>query len=118
MFFEQVICKRGVPDNVVTDRGNEFPSRFWTGVCSHRSINHRLSTAFHPQTDGQTERRIQTMELSLRAICNYVNHNWVELLPLPEFAYNNSVRHTTRMMPFWANYHCHPPMQFKPSQAP
>jgi len=54
MFFEHVICKRGVPDNIVTNRGKEFTSRFWKRVCSHLSINHRLSTAFHPQTDGQT----------------------------------------------------------------
>ena len=118
MFFEHVICKRGVPDNIVTDRGKEFTSRFWNRVCSHLSINHRLSTAFHPQTDGQTERQNQTMEQYLRAFSNYEQDNWVELLPLAEFAYNNSVHHSTRMTPFWANYHYHPPMQFKPPKAP
>jgi len=62
MFFKHVVCKRGVPDNIVTDRGKEFTSRFWSRVCSHLSVNHRLSTAFHPQTNGQTERENQTME--------------------------------------------------------
>jgi hypothetical protein len=57
MWFEHVICKRGVRDNIVTNRGKEFTSRFWKRVSSHLSINHRLLTAFHPQTDGQTERQ-------------------------------------------------------------
>jgi hypothetical protein len=118
MFFEHVICKRGVPDNIVTDRGKEFTSRFWNRVCSHLSINHRLSTAFHPQTDGQTERQNQTMEQYLRAFCNYEQDNWVELLPLAEFAYNNSIHHSTCMTPFWANYNYHPSMQFKPPKVP
>jgi hypothetical protein len=52
MFFEEVICKHGVPSNIVTDRGSQFTSRFWNRVCSHLSIDHRLSTSFHPQTDG------------------------------------------------------------------
>jgi len=118
MFFEHVICKRGVPDNIVTDCGKEFTSRFWNRVCSHLSINHRLSTAFHPQTDGQMERENQTMEQYLRAFSNYEQDNWVELLPLAVFAYNNSVDHSTQMTPFWANYHYHPPRQFKPLKAP
>jgi hypothetical protein len=52
MFLEHMICKRGVPDNITTNRGKDFTSRFWDRVCSHISINHRLSTAFHPQKDG------------------------------------------------------------------
>jgi len=70
MFFEHVICKYGVPDNMITDCGKQFPSRFGTQVCCHRSINLRLSTAFHPQTDGQTQRQNQTMEQYLPALCN------------------------------------------------
>jgi len=77
-----------------------------------------LSTAIHPQTDGQTERLNQTMDHYLRAFSNSEQDNWVELLPLAEFDYNNSVHHSTRMMPFWAGYHNHPPMQFKPPKAP
>ena len=114
MFFEHVICKRGVPDNIVTDRGKEFTSRFWNRVCSHLSINYRLSTAFHPQTNGQTERLNQTMQQYLGAFCNYEQDNWVELLLLAEFAYNNSIHHSTCMTPFWANYHYYPSMQCKP----
>ena len=118
MFFEHVICKHGVPDNNITDRGTQFTSRCWARVCSNLSINHRLSTAFHPQTDGQTERKNQTMEQYLRAFCNYELDNWVELLPLAEFAYNNSLHASTRMTPFWALYHRNPQMQFKAPKVP
>jgi transposase InsO family protein len=87
MFFEEVICKHGVPSNIVTDRGSQFTSRFWNRVCSHLSIDYRLSTSFHPQTDGQTERQNQTTEQYLRAFATYEQDNWVDLLPLAEFAY-------------------------------
>jgi len=82
------------------------------------SIDHRLSTGFHPQTDGQTECQNQTMEQYLRDFCNYQQDNWVELLPLAEFAYNNSVYGSTRMTPFWALYQRHPKMQFRAPKAP
>jgi len=95
LIFEHILCKHGVPDNIITDRGKEFTSRFCTRVCSHMHTDHRLSTAIHPQTDGQTERQNQTMEQYLRAFCNYEQDNWVELIPLAEFAYNNSVHAST-----------------------
>jgi hypothetical protein len=53
----------------------------------------------------------------LRALSNYEQDIWVELLPVAEFAYYNSIQNSTRMMPFWANCHYHPPMQFKPPKA-
>jgi len=118
MFFEHVICKHGVPDKIITNRGTQFTSRFWTRVCSHLSINHRPSTAFHPQTDGQMERQNQTMEQYLRAFCNQEQDNWVELLPLPEFAYNNSMHASTRMTPFWALYNRNHQMQFQAPKPP
>jgi len=118
MFFEHVICNHRVRDNIVTNRGEETTVRFWNRVLSHLNIDDRLSTAFHPQTDGQKERQNQTMEQYLLAFSNYEQNNWVELLPLAEFAYINLVHHSTRMTPFWANSHYHPPMQFKPPKAP
>jgi transposase InsO family protein len=113
MFFEHVLCIYGVPDNIITDRGTQFTSRFWNPVCSHMSVNHRLSTAIHPQTDGQMERQNQTLEQYLRAFCNYEQDNGVELIPLVEFTYNNAVYASTRMTTVWAGYHRHPKMQFK-----
>ncbi len=118
LFFENVICQHGVPDNVITDRGPQFTSRFWNRVCTYMTTDHRLSTAFHPQTDGQTERQNQTMEQYLRAYVNYEQDNWVELLPLAQFAYNNSVHASMKMTLFFANYGYHPEMQFKRPKDP
>ena len=110
LFFEHVICMHGVPDYIITDRGTQFTSKFWTRVCSHMTINHRLSTAFHPQSDGQTERQNQVMEQYLRAYVDYMQVNWLELLPLAQFAYNNSKHSATKMTPFRANYGFDPRM--------
>jgi len=118
LFFEHVFCKRGVLDNIVTDCGTQFTSRFWTRVCSHLSTDHWLSTAFHPQTDRQTDCQNQTMEQYLWAFCNFEQDNSVELLPLAKFACNNAIHASTRTTPFWANYHYHQVMQFKVPKQP
>jgi len=117
-FFESIICQRGIPDNVIADRGTQFTSRFWTQVCSHLSTDNWLSTAFHPQIEGQTEGQNQTMEQFSRAFCTFKQGNWVELLLLAEFAYNNAGHASTRMTPFWVYYHYHPVMQFKAPKQP
>ena len=64
----------------------------------------RKSTAFHPQTDGQTERVNQSLEQYLRQYCNYEQDNCYDLLPLVEYAYNNSATTATQMSPFFGNY--------------
>ena len=68
----------------------------------------RKSTAFHPQTDGQTESVNQSLEQYLRQYCNYEQDNWNDLLPLAEYTYNNSVTTATQMSPFFANYGFNP----------
>jgi len=67
-----------------------------------------MSTAFHPQTDGQTERLNQTIAAYLRSFISYEQDDWVSLLPMAEFAYNNSTTNATGISPFHANYGCHP----------
>jgi len=67
-----------------------------------------MSTAFHPQTDGQTERLNQTIEAYLRSFVNHEQDDWAGLLPMAEFAYNNSVTTATGLSPFYANYGFHP----------
>ena len=74
-------------------------------------IERRLSTAFHPQTDGQTERTNAILEQYLRAYINYQQDNWNELLPLDEFAYNNGYQETIKTTPFYANYGRNPEHQ-------
>ena len=74
------------------------------------SLDVRLkeSPAFHPQTDGQTERVKQSLGQYLRQYCNYEQDNWYDLLPLAVYAYNNSDTMATQMSPFYANYGFHP----------
>ena len=76
-------------------------------MTNNLGINHNLSTVFHPQTDGQTERMNQILEQYLRLYCNYQQDNWYDLLPLVEFAYNNAYQDTTKTFPFYANYSHH-----------
>ena len=75
-------------------------------------IGRKLSTAFHPETDGQTERVNQTLEQYLRTFCNYDQNDWYELLPLAEYAYNNSMTEATGMSPFYANYGYNPKVRW------
>jgi hypothetical protein len=75
-----------------------------------------MSTAFHPQTDGQTERVNQTIETFLRLFINLQQIDWVELLPLAEFAYNNSTTSAHGMTPFYANYGYHPSSGTTPTE--
>jgi len=75
-----------------------------------------MSTAFHPQTDGQTERLNQTIEAYLRAFVGQEQDDWVRLLPMAEFAYNNSVTVGNGISPFYANYGFHPRTMDPPDQ--
>ena len=89
LLLEQCFLPQGPPDTLLSDRGSVFTSQFWSDICYHLKIVHRLSTAFHPQTDGQTERQNQELETYLRIYMNYQQDNWVDLLPYAEYAYNS-----------------------------
>lgn len=77
-------------------------------MCKALRIRSSKSTAFHPQSDGQTERINQVLEAYLRNFINYDQNDWVELLPLAEFAYNNASVKSTKLSSFYANYGFHP----------
>jgi transposase InsO family protein len=102
VFMAKIHRHYGQPDSIVTDRGSVFTAKFWQSFTHFLKIRRRLSTAFHPQTDGQTERQNQTLEQYLRAYVNYQQDDWIRLLPEAEFAYNNSRNATTGMTPFMA----------------
>ena len=108
VFIEHIVSQFGIPEGIVSDRGSVFTSAFWSQLCYCLRIKRRLSTAFHPQTDGQTERQNQSLEHYFRCYCNYLQDDWVQKAPLAEFAYNNSVHSTTGMSPFFAMYGFHP----------
>ena len=77
LFYKECFRLHGLPDTVISDRGSQFTSEFWKWLCKLLQINHCLSTAFHPQTDGQTERMNARVEQYLRAHVNYLQNDWV-----------------------------------------
>ena len=86
----------------------KFAGEFWESLCKKLGIKRKMSTAYHPQTDGQAERVNQVSGGYLRIFVNYDQNDWYHLLPLAEFAYNNSATSTHGMTPFFANYGYHP----------
>jgi hypothetical protein len=82
--------------------------KFWSELTSLLKINTCTSTAYHLQTDGLTEQTNQTLEIYLHAYCSYQQDDWVDYLPLAEFAFNNLENSSTRQTPFFANYAFHP----------
>lgn len=113
LFLSNVFRLHGMPKDIVSDRGPQFVSQFWKHFFKLMQVNINLSSAYHPQSDGQTERVNQVLEQYLRCFINYQQDNWVDLLPLAEFSYNNSVHSSTGQTPFFANYGFHP--EFEPT---
>ncbi|MBW0506936.1 hypothetical protein O181_046651 [Austropuccinia psidii MF-1] len=90
IFISHVFSKNGLPISIVSDRGSLFVSSFWTQLCQKLKISRDLSTAFHPETDGQTERVNQILEQYLWMYVSYHQDDWNTWIPLAEFAYNNA----------------------------
>jgi hypothetical protein len=99
-FMTNVGLRFGLPSGVVSDRGVLFTSKFWSEICFQCAIRRRMSTAYHPQTDGQTERQNQTLEAYLRMFASDSQANWASLLKWAEFAYNNAPHSATSLSPF------------------
>jgi len=108
LYIDFVYKLHGLPVDLVSDRGPQFISSFWKTFWRLLSAKASLSTAFHPQTDGQTERTNQTLEQYLRHFVNYEQNDWAQYLSLAEFAYNNAIHSSTKTSPFFANYMRHP----------
>jgi transposase InsO family protein len=82
LYITRVFSKHGPPDNIISNRGSEFTSSFWKSCTKLLDIDSNFSTAFHPETDGQTERVNQVLEQYLRIYTNYPKTDWCSLLPL------------------------------------
>ncbi|CAJ0959777.1 unnamed protein product [Ranitomeya imitator] len=108
LFFQHVVRLHGIPENIVSDRGSQFVSRFWRAFCGRMGIDLSFSSAFHPQTNGQTERTNQTLETYLRCFVSADQDDWVSFLPLAEFALNNRASSATLVSPFFCNSGFHP----------
>ena len=104
LYIKEIVRLHGIPSTIVSDRDTKFTSRFWGSLQKSLGTELLFSTAFHPQTDGQSERTIQTLEDMLRSCSLDFKGNWEEHLPLVEFAYNNSYQSSIGMAPFEALY--------------
>ncbi len=110
LFLTHVFSKHGVPGHVTSDHGAEFVSHFFHSLASLLNMKLHFTSGYHPEGDGQTEHINQVLEQYLRAYMNYQQDNWAPLLPLAEFAYNNTTSETTGVSPFFANKGYHPRM--------
>jgi hypothetical protein len=117
LFIQHIFREHGAPKAIISDRGPQFAAKFWKEFHRLLGIEARLSTAFHPQTDGQTERVNQTLEQYLRCFIDFQQDNWVSLLPLAEFSYNNSFHTSIKSSPFFANYGFNPSFEFLDSDS-
>ncbi|KAJ1596996.1 hypothetical protein NDA14_002766 [Ustilago hordei] len=108
LLYGHMIRLFGYPDHMVSDRGRQFISGAWKAFAEQMGVKHSLSTAYHPQTDGQTERVNQVIEQYLRMYCNYEQNDWANLLDTAAFVYNNTVHNSIGVSPFFACYGWNP----------
>jgi hypothetical protein len=104
IYIKEIVSRHGVPVSIISDRDSRFTSRFWELLNDSFGSRLDMSTAYHPQTDGQSERTIQTLEDMLRACVIDFGNSWDDHLPLIEFSYNNSYHTSIKAAPFEALY--------------
>ncbi|GJR47132.1 putative reverse transcriptase domain-containing protein [Tanacetum coccineum] len=104
LYLKEIVCRHGVPVSIISDRDPRFASRFWRSLQKSLGTNLDMSTAYHPETDGQSERTIQTLEDMLRACVINFGSGSDKHLPLAEFSYNNSYYASIKAAPFEALY--------------
>ncbi|GJZ34138.1 putative reverse transcriptase domain-containing protein [Tanacetum coccineum] len=103
-YLKEVVSRHGVPVLIISDRDSKFTSHFWQSLNKALGTQLAISTAYHPQTNGQSERTIQTLEEMLRACVIDFSKGWDRHLPLVEFSYNNSYHTSIKAAPFEALY--------------
>nr|GEW99851.1 putative reverse transcriptase domain-containing protein [Tanacetum cinerariifolium] len=104
LYLKEVVARHGIPVSIICDRDPRYASRFWRTLQKALGTSLDMSTAYHPETDGQSERTIQTLEDMLRACVIDFGKGWVNHLPLVEFSYNNSYHASIKAAPFEALY--------------
>lgn len=104
LYVKEIISRHGVPISIISDRDSRFTSALWRSLQTALGTRLDMSTAYHPQTDGQSERTIQTLEDMLRACIIDFGKGWEKYLPLAEFSYNNSYHTSLKAAPFEALY--------------
>ncbi|CAI7813547.1 unnamed protein product, partial [Closterium sp. NIES-54] len=115
LFLKHIISQHGIPTTPISDRDPKFTSKFWKELMSLMGTRLAMSSAYHPQTDGQTERLNQIVEQLLRAACKDDVNKWDLHLPVLEFAYNNAKHAATGETPFFLCYGRHPLIPQQPT---
>lgn len=103
-FIERVVAYHWLPDAITSDRGSQFVSALWTRLCELLKINRRLSTAYHPQTDGATERMNSVWETYIRSFTNWAQNDWARLCPMAQIAINGRNATSTGISPFFLQH--------------
>ncbi|GJW34789.1 putative reverse transcriptase domain-containing protein [Tanacetum coccineum] len=104
LYLKEVVMRHGIPVSIICDRDPRFTSHFWRSLQKALGTNLDMSTAYHPQTNGRSERNIQTLEDMLHACAIDFGKGWVNHLPLVKFSYNNSYHASIKAAPFEALY--------------
>nr|GEU41159.1 reverse transcriptase domain-containing protein [Tanacetum cinerariifolium] len=104
LYLKEIFCRHGAPLSIISDRDSRFAFGFWGSLQNALGTNLKMSTAYHPKTDGQSERTIQTLEDMLRACVIYFGGSWDRHFPLVEFSYNNSYHASINAALFEALY--------------
>jgi len=100
----------------MSDHGSEFVSYFFCSLGTTLDIRLYFTSEYHPEANGQVKQTNQTLEQYLHIYCNYQQDNWLKLLPLAEFAYNNAPSATTSVSPFFTNKGYHPNLSVHPER--
>ncbi|GJZ25625.1 putative reverse transcriptase domain-containing protein [Tanacetum coccineum] len=104
LYIKEVVARHGIPVSIICDHDPRFASYFWRSLRKALGTSLDMSTAYHPETDGQSERTIQTLEDMPRACVIDFGKGWINHLPLVEFSYNNSYHASIKAAPFEALY--------------
>jgi hypothetical protein len=113
-FVARIYAFHEASDTIIFDRKTQFISEFWRKLSARFSITLKHSLAYHSETNGQTEKINAILKQYLKAYMNFRQNNWIDWLPLAEFASNNAVSETTGFSPFFANYGFNPKLGFEP----
>jgi hypothetical protein len=102
LYFTRVFPHYGIPSKIISDRDTRLTSSLARDICKQAGIEQNISTAYHPQTDGQSERTNQTLETYLRIFCNEQQNDWAKWVPLAQYAINMRASQTTKIPPYEA----------------
>ena len=110
LLVRHVFRLHGIPADIVSDRGPQFTSQVWRAFCAALGATPSLSSGFHPQSNGQSERANQEMEAALRCVSHANPSSWTSQLPWVEYAHNTLVNASTVLSPFMASLGYQPPL--------